>query len=204
MPDNSNNNFEPPASQERTFAVVMGGTALLGFAAVGLSFVLKTPLGPQFSVSVNDFLIGVIATLPLVVFLWWFTNTTLEDLAVFRRSQIRFFSEIGFQFTPLRIALMAIGAGVSEELLFRGVLQSWFAGFSPIALAIVLSNLLFGALHLRTVLYAVIAGLVGCYLGAVFAFTGNLLAPIVTHALYDAAALEYTRRAINNMRTDGI
>ncbi len=49
---------------------------------------------------------------------------------------------------------------------------------------------------MRTILYAIIAGLVGVYLGVLFAVTDNLLAPMAAHALYDAVALEYTRRAV--------
>lgn len=202
MPDPDHS--EKPASEARTFAFVLFGTIFLGVIAVGASYLTGTPLPPQIDFNPNDVLIGIIATLPLVIFLWWFSNTTLERLAAFRRSQIKFFAEIGFTFTPARIALMAVGAGISEELLFRGVLQSWIAGFAPVVLAIVASNLLFGLLHMRTALYAVIAGLVGAYLGVLFALTDNLIAPMVTHALYDAAALEYTRRAVKSWRTHSI
>ncbi len=191
----------PPASESNAFLLVLGGTVLLGVGGVILSFVLGTPLMAQFSPDPNAFLIGVIATLPLVIFLWWFSNTTLEHLAAFRRSQIKFFAEIGFSFTPARIALMAIAAGVSEEIVFRGVLQTWIDGYAPAFIAIIVANLIFAALHMRTILYALIAGLVGVYLGVLFVLTENLLAPIVTHALYDAAALEYTRRAVDKWRT---
>ncbi len=186
----------PPVSEARAFRIIIAGTVLMGLAAIGLSFILDTPLGPQLTPDINAVLTGVIATVPLAGFLWWFSNTTLEHLAAFRRSQIKFFSEIGFTFTPPRIALMAIGAGIAEELLFRGVLQSWIAGFSPVVVAIIASNIVFGMMHLRTALYAIIAGLVGCYLGVLYSLTDNLLTPMAAHALYDAAALEYTRRAV--------
>ncbi len=187
---------EQQPSEHRAYTIVIAGTIAMGLAAVGFSFLLKTPLAPQFKADINAVLIGIIATAPLVTFLWWFSNTTLDHVASFRRSQVRFFSEIGFSFTPARIAVMAIGAGIAEELLFRGVLQTWIAGFAPVAIAIVASNILFGMMHMRTFLYALIAGLVGAYLGILYALTDNLLAPMVTHALYDAVALEYTRRAI--------
>ena len=190
------NDRNQPEDEQRAFLIVLFGTALLGIASFGFAALLNTPITPSFKLNVNDALIGIIATLPLVVFLWWFSNTTLEHLASFRRSQIKFFAEIGFTFTPLRIALMALGAGISEELLFRGVLQTWIAGYSPIIVAIVLSNIAFGLLHMRTALYAIIAGLVGAYLGTLYAMTDNLLTPMVAHAFYDAVALEYTRRAI--------
>ncbi|MHA7873533.1 MAG: CPBP family intramembrane glutamic endopeptidase, partial [Hyphococcus sp.] len=137
-----------------------------------------------------------------VVFLWWFSNTGHPALAEFRRSQIEFFSEIGFVFTPPRIVAMAIGAGVCEELLFRGVLQTWINGFAPVLIAIIVSNVVFGLLHMRTAMYAVIAGCVGAYFGALYALTDNLLTAIVAHGLYDAVALEYTRRAIAVFRRE--
>ena len=189
---------ETPQSEERTFLIIISGTALMGLAAIGLSFVFNTPLGPQLTLDINAVLIGIIATTPLTAFLWWFSNTTLEHFAAFRRSQIKFFSEVGFTFTPRRIALMAIAAGISEELLFRGVLQTWGAAFAPELLVIIVTNVLFGMMHMRTALYAVIAGLVGMYLGVLYMLTDNLLAPIAAHALYDAVALEYTRRAVSH------
>ncbi len=186
----------PPDSPEKFYAV-LAGTVLFGLVAYGLSFLLGTPFGPQFRLSIDDVFIGIIATLPPVIFLWWFSNTKIPSFSEFRRSQIEFFAEIGFRFTPLRIIAMAIGAGICEELLFRGVLQPWLASFSPLIIAIIISNIVFGLLHMRTLLYALIAGGVGIYFGLLYAINGNLVAPIVAHALYDAVALEYTRRAVH-------
>lgn len=184
------------ANENRVFAIVLAGMGATALAAVGLSLLLDTPLDGQFRWRWRDATIGVAATLPLLGLLTWFMRSRLPAVETFRRAQIEFFSTIGFAFTPSRIALMAIGAGVSEELLFRGVLQAWVNQFFPLALAIALPNILFGALHARTISYAVIAGLVGCYLGVLFWLTENLLAPIITHALYDFIALDVTRRAI--------
>ncbi len=172
----------------------------MGIAAIVLGWLVGTPLLPQLSVSINAALVGVIATLPLALFLWWFSNTQNPTLAEFRHSQIKFFAEIGFEFTLPRIIVMAIVAGVSEEFLFRGVIQSWIGGFAPVAVALIASNIIFGLLHMRTVLYAVIAGLVGLYLGVVYIYTDSLLAPIITHGLYDYVALIYTKRAIDAYR----
>lgn len=183
---------------EKSFLFVLGGTALLCVVAYGLSLVLNTPLLSQMRLAANDIAWGVIATVPLALFLYWFSLTNNPPLRAFRNSQIEFFAKIGFEFTPLRVGLMAIAAGVSEELLFRGVLQTWLAEISSVAIAIVATNLLFGILHFRTALYALIAGLVGAYLGVLYAFTDNLIAPIITHGLYDALALEYTRRAVRD------
>jgi membrane protease YdiL (CAAX protease family) len=71
--------------------------------------------------------------------------------------------------------------GLSEELLFRGVMLPAI-GLDPIG--IVLSSLCFGVLHmtdLRQWPYAVWAALIGVILGFTMVETGNLLIPIVAH-----------------------
>jgi membrane protease YdiL (CAAX protease family) len=47
----------------------------------------------------------------------------------------------------------------------------------------------FGIAHWVTTAYAVVAGVVGLYLGLLYVITENLLAPAVAHALYDFVAL---------------
>jgi uncharacterized protein len=59
----------------------------------------------------------------------------------------------------------------------------------PVWTAIALTAALFGVAHWLTPTYAVLAGLVGAYLGWTLAASGNLLVPIVAHGLYDLIAL---------------
>jgi len=61
-------------------------------------------------------------------------------------------------------------------------------------LSLLLAAVLFGLLHFITPTYAVLAGLIGLYLGALWLATGNLLTPIVTHGTYDLLALVYLAR----------
>jgi uncharacterized protein len=71
--------------------------------------------------------------------------------------------------------------GLSEELLFRGVMLPSL-GLDPIG--IVLSSLCFGVLHMTNIQqwpYAVWATLVGMLLAFTMVETGNLLIPIVAH-----------------------
>jgi uncharacterized protein len=71
--------------------------------------------------------------------------------------------------------------GLSEELLFRGVMLPAI-GLDPIG--IVLSSLCFGLLHMtdpRQWPYAAWASIVGIILGFTMVETGNLLIPIVAH-----------------------
>jgi uncharacterized protein len=92
------------------------------------------------------------------------------------------------------LAGIALLAGLGEEMLFRGVLQESFSRWLPLWGAVAAAALLFGILHAVTPAYAVLAALVGAYLGALYLWTGNLLAPILAHAVYDFVALVYLTR----------
>lgn len=73
--------------------------------------------------------------------------------------------------------------GLSEELLFRGVM---LPGLGMNHFAVILSSLSFGVLHLsgsQQWPYVVWATIVGLLLGYSALFTGNLLVPIVAHIL---------------------
>ncbi|MGB5899203.1 MAG: type II CAAX endopeptidase family protein [Geitlerinemataceae cyanobacterium] len=78
--------------------------------------------------------------------------------------------------------------GMSEELLFRGVMLPAI-GLNPIGL--VISSLCFGALHLsgkNQWPYVVWATIVGLMLGFSALVTGNLLVPIVAHIITNLAS----------------
>lgn len=71
--------------------------------------------------------------------------------------------------------------GMSEELLFRGVM---LPSIGLNATGLIVSSLCFGVLHMSSQQqwpYAVWAGCVGLILGGSFLVTGNLLVPIVGH-----------------------
>lgn len=180
----------------RGFAIVAAGMAVTIAAAFGFGLLSRVDPMAALRLEASGFAAGLLAALPLVFLLEWFMRARDPRCVAFREAQIGFFAGIGFEFTALRIAILSLGAGVSEELLFRGVFQVFAERHVPIALAIALPNILFGALHWRTPLTAAIAGLAGVYFGALFWRNGNLLAPIVAHAAYDAFALFRARRAI--------
>jgi membrane protease YdiL (CAAX protease family) len=81
-------------------------------------------------------------------------------------------------------------AGISEEILFRGLLQPWFERDWGWLGGIVFSNMIFALVHWVTPLYALLAGLTGAYLGLALDFGGerNLSIPVLIHAIYDFLA----------------
>jgi membrane protease YdiL (CAAX protease family) len=101
------------------------------------------------------------------------------------------------------LALLAAVAGISEEVLFRGVVQVGLARVLGEPGALLAASVLFGLVHFATRAYAVLAGVMGLYLGAVFLLQGTLLAPIITHALYDFIALIFVARRYRAVKTWG-
>jgi membrane protease YdiL (CAAX protease family) len=91
----------------------------------------------------------------------------------------------------LQLFAISLVAGLSEEAFFRGAIQGSLADRVNVILAVLLVSALFGAFHLLTWTYAIIAALIGAYLGLLWIWTGNLLTPMITHAVYDFAALVY-------------
>jgi uncharacterized protein len=100
--------------------------------------------------------------------------------------------------TVLDMLLISLAAGLGEEMLFRGLFQAglidWLPGTRGVVIGLVAASAVFGMCHWVSHTYAVLAGGMGLYLGVVLLFTENLLAPIVTHAVYDFAALLYLLR----------
>jgi uncharacterized protein len=92
------------------------------------------------------------------------------------------------------IALVAISAGVGEEMLFRAVGQGSLSSWLGPVWGLVLASLLFGLLHPISVPYMVMATFLGFYLGLIWIYTQDLLTVMVTHALNDFVALGYVLR----------
>jgi membrane protease YdiL (CAAX protease family) len=92
------------------------------------------------------------------------------------------------------MVLIALSAGVGEEMLFRGVLQTSLGAWLGWELGLAGSSLLFGLLHPISLPYINVMILVGLYLGGAFLLTGNLLSVMVTHAFFDFALMAYLLR----------
>lgn len=90
---------------------------------------------------------------------------------------------------PDRIGI-ALLAGFCEELLFRGAIQPTLA-LTPLGTwgAILVTSVLFGALHGLSLAYFVLAMGISILLGWLYQVTGNLLAPMVLHGVYDLIIL---------------
>ncbi|MFO0844672.1 MAG: CPBP family intramembrane glutamic endopeptidase [Gemmataceae bacterium] len=187
---------QPDPAAARTNVVLLAIAVEGGLIALALVVgwaIDQAPLS-RFRIDAEGALWGAAATLPLVLLFLAMTRWPVGPL----RSIKQFTEEM---MVPLLepcsvIDLLGISclAGLGEEMLFRGVVQDALGQHVPPWAAVLLAGAVFGALHAVTPSYAFFAALMGAYLGALYLLSGNLLAPVVTHALYDFFALVYLLR----------
>jgi len=197
--DNESGSNEALSEREDRPELTLGG--MLGFE-VGLG-VLALALAWSFGVSIlaafdglwlPGLIWGVFATAPMLLLLVGLERSRAGWVVELRKfveqKLVPLFAGIG----PVGIFLVALSAGIFEELLFRAVIQQGLENAFGLWPALLLASLLFGLAHAMTWAYLVLATLMGLYLGALYAWTDQLLAPMLTHFLYDWAALAWLLR----------
>jgi uncharacterized protein len=170
---------------------VEGG--LIALAIVAGWAVDQPPLS-RFRIDVEGALWGAGATLPLVVPFLLMTRWPVGPLKSIKRFTDEVMVPLLAPCTVVDFLGISCLAGLGEEMLFRGVVQDAIAPYVPAWAALLLASALFGALHAVTISYAILAALMGVYLGGLYLISDNLFAPVVTHALYDFGALLYLLR----------
>src|SRR4029077_2757949 len=93
-----------------------------------------------------------------------------------------------------QFAMVAVLAGVGEELLFRGGLQTIFGNWTTPLVGMLVTSLAFGPAHALSKLYFLFAVAVGGFLGWMTWKYNDLVAPMVAHGVYDFLALVYLSR----------
>ena len=178
----------------------MAGEAGLLLLAWGLARWLEVSPGAYLKPTAGAVLWGLVATAPLLLVLAWMLNSTAAPV----RSLVDLVTEqIGplvSRCTLLELGCLAAVAGVSEEVLFRGVIQPGLRAWMPEAGALVVASAMFGLVHAASRVYALFAAAMGVYLGALFVLQDNLIPPILSHGLYDFVALSAVATRYRNRR----
>lgn len=168
-----------------SIALLAEGTVLL--LAVLLALWLDINLLPSSNDLGRDLAVGSLAAvLPAALFVLslspqasrisWIASLqkTLQTLqVVFSQARI------------LDLVAISLIAGIAEEALFRGVIQA--------QLGILPASIFFGLAHLITPAYAVMAAIMGIYIGILFQVFDSLLISMQLHFIYDLFALLYLR-----------
>jgi membrane protease YdiL (CAAX protease family) len=182
----------PARSHVYFLAVVFEGGLVFLWLIVGQW--LEMSPSEQGHISVKAFVLGGAATLPLLPLMFFVSRSRYPPLRRLMLEIDELLVPFLSRLTVADFAVVAILAGFGEEGLVRGLLQGWLAENLSPATGLVAASTLFGLLHFVTPAYALLAGLLGLYLGILYLATGNIVVPIVVHALYDFLALLYLVR----------
>ncbi len=178
--------------------VVEGGLAII---AVVFAWIFHVPLGerlPAFGMPlVLAIARGLLATLPMLVIFWLMVNSNWPMLRQLRGQVEWLIREMFPNGSIPQFAMVAILAGVGEELLFRGAMQMKIGDWTTPVVGLVITSLLFGLAHALSKLYFLFAVAVGGFLGWLALQYHDLAAPIVAHAVYDFIALTYLSRRVS-------
>jgi uncharacterized protein len=161
----------------------------LGLLACGAGWLLGQPPLESFHWEGQSAVMGLAASIPLLALFLICIRWPLGPLARIKEFANEVIRDWLAPCTLVDLALISLMAGIGEEMLFRGVLQPRFQHWFGIWWGLTATSLLFGLFHPITPAYVVLAALMGAYLGWLQMLTGNLLAVIIAHALYDFLAL---------------
>ncbi len=174
--------------------------AVLGISVV-LAWTIGVPWPGEWRLDFKDCFGGVFATAPLLLVFRWLLRTKFRPMA-----RIRIFVESVLKpwmqgWSIGALAVISILAGLCEEVLFRGVLQDILERSQGRVPAVMMASAAFGVCHWITPGYALVAGLMGLYLGILRCWTGNLLTPMVAHGWYDFIVLLWVLRVRQDVRS---
>lgn len=143
---------------------------------------------------------GIVLTLPLVLLFFAMQQLRYGPLHEIRVLLLETLGSRLYRRHWTDIVILAAIAGFSEELLFRGALQPWLENAMGMTAGLLLSNVVFALVHAVTPLYALLAMLMGLYLGFSLDYGGErqLLTPIVVHGFYDFIAFVFILRDYRN------
>jgi membrane protease YdiL (CAAX protease family) len=90
------------------------------------------------------------------------------------------------------VTVGSLGAGLAEELFFRGYMQTRLTTRWGVVTGVAISAVAFGVLHLDP-MHASLAFFMGLYLGWLAELSGSVVLPIVAHAVNNLAAFTLMR-----------
>ena len=172
---------------------------VLALLVEGAAFILALFLARQWGIALfpltkhllHDVLIGTAAAaIPFALFCFTLSEKAegIPLLGSIRKTVRKDIKAVFASTTVVDICLISLWAGLAEELLFRGVIQARWG--------LLAASILFGVLHFVTPVYALLAMVIGFYIGLVYHFFQSLLIPIQLHAIYDFGALIYLRYVV--------
>ena len=179
----------------RSTSIFVAGEATLAVVALLIAHWTEIPLGSQLVFSAEVVWRGVFIGITMIAVGFGLLQLLpWAPIVQLRRQVEAIVLEIFGETSWPELALISLAAGIGEELLFRGALQSWIGSHTGPLVAVIVVSALFGAAHALSNAYFVAATLIGLLFGWMTEYYGDLLAPIIAHSIYDFVALLLIRR----------
>ena len=193
-----------PKDHYRWLFIACATELSLGVIAWIAGFFTPEWAGASVHWDVTSFATGLAAVVPMFVLFIWMLRSSTAVLQTTRRTLEIRIRPLFEKWSIIELAIISTLAGICEELFFRELIQGTLTGFVGPHTAVLVASLVFGAFHLINAEYAIVTGLVGIYFGELWIVSGNLLAPIVTHGVYDFLALVYFLKIHRNPQRPNI
>ncbi len=176
-----------PISRIRLLTIALLAEGAVLVLAVLLALWLDINLLPVSYDLGRDVAVGSLAAvLPAALFVWSLSRQASRISWIGSLQKTLLTLQVVFsQARILDLIAISLIAGIAEEMLFRGVIQT--------QLGILPASILFGLAHLITPIYAVVATIMGIYIGILYQMFDSLLVPVQLHFIYDLFALLYLR-----------
>jgi membrane protease YdiL (CAAX protease family) len=203
MQSNEQNSVEPSPPDVYSMAVILEGGMAVAAGVIGwwvgvppLETIARESVPWMHHLAAIGW--GAAAAIPLLVAMLLSERYPIGPLRGLRQTVDEVVAPMFAPLTIVQLAVISILAGIGEEMLFRGLLQAglaeWTDARGGVWLALGGASMAFGLCHYLSTTYFLVTTLIGMYLGALFLWTDNLLAPITSHAVYDFVALVYLLR----------
>jgi membrane protease YdiL (CAAX protease family) len=175
--------------------VVEGGLALVALALAWLFGVsVRDLIPPTGSPLVAAIFRGVVVALAMLVVFFWMVHSSRAALRELRQQVESLIGQMFPAGTVSQFGLVALLAGVGEELLFRGVIQTLLGQWTTPVAGLLITSILFALAHALSKLYFLLALIIGLCFGWLVYRYNDLVAPMLAHSMYDFVALLYLSR----------
>ena len=115
------------------------------------------------------------------------------------RDQVRQFAFLKNPMPAPAIVLIAAGAGIGEEALFRGGLLTLLDYYGPFPVALMVSSGVFTVIHFAKPAVATMIFAIGVFFGLTYWASGSLLAVMIGHWVYDIWALWFIQKEMHRL-----
>jgi membrane protease YdiL (CAAX protease family) len=158
------------------------------FGAVGVFLILVLRVQKRVHIrnDVATLKVGLLYLIPLLSFAIFFTSSFGQSLVPLRQIKDFFLqgpmSHMILNSSVLFVIIFGFSAGICEEILFRGAIQT--------KTGIITASILFAAVHAVNLPLGALTLIFGFYFGLIYKRTGNnLLASSFVHSLYTIAVI---------------